>query len=40
VCGGVAEWRIAVAGEDEPRSEEDACEMHARGHISIAHMAS
>jgi transketolase len=40
VCGGAATWRIAIAGEDEPRTEEFACEAHARGHMSIAREAS
>jgi hypothetical protein len=40
VCGRASSWRIVVAGEDEPRTEEYACEMHARGHISIARAAS
>lgn len=36
VCGRPAAWRIAVAGEDEPRGEEDACELHAKGHQHLA----
>ena len=33
VCGSPAVWRIAVAGEDEGPTDEDACELHARGHL-------
>jgi transketolase len=40
VCGRPAAVRIAIAGEDEPHTEEYACEAHARGHIRIAREAS
>ncbi|WP_394828315.1 transketolase [Pendulispora albinea] len=33
VCGRPAAWKIAVAGEDERPTEENACEVHARGHV-------
>jgi transketolase len=33
LCGDPATWRIMLAGEDEPITEEDACEAHARGHV-------
>jgi transketolase len=36
MCGKPATWTIAVAGEDERGTEEDACELHARGHIRRA----
>ncbi|MBX3233326.1 MAG: transketolase [Labilithrix sp.] len=36
LCGATAAWRIALAGEDEPIREEDACEEHASGHRRIA----
>jgi hypothetical protein len=32
VCGKPARWAIVIAGEDEPRIKEEACEVHARGH--------
>lgn len=38
LCGAPASWQIAVAGEDEPSTEEDACEVHARGHRHLAHV--
>jgi transketolase len=37
-CGEPATWRIAVGGEDEPLREEDACELHGRGHLKVAHI--
>lgn len=39
VCGCLAEWKIEIAGEDEPRSEEHACERHAKGHARVARVA-
>jgi transketolase len=39
VCGCAAAWKIEIAGEDEPRSEEHACELHAHGHIRVAQVA-
>jgi transketolase len=36
LCGAPAAWRIAVAGEDEAPSEEDACDVHASGHRHVA----
>jgi hypothetical protein len=32
LCGAPASWRIVLGGEDEPTSEEDACDAHMRGH--------
>jgi hypothetical protein len=32
LCGAPALWVVEIAGEDEPISEEAACERHARGH--------
>jgi hypothetical protein len=40
VCGNLASWRIFLAGEDEQRTEEEACELHARGHLRIAPKAA
>jgi hypothetical protein len=40
VCGKLASWRIFLAGEDEQRTEEEACELHARGHLRIAPKAA
>jgi hypothetical protein len=37
-CGTPAEWRVAIAGEDERVGEEDACERHAQGHIRMARL--
>jgi transketolase len=39
LCGRTADWRIALAGEDEPLTEEYACEVHASGHLRIAPLA-
>jgi transketolase len=36
LCGSTATWRIAVGGEDDAPSEEDACDLHAAGHRRIA----
>jgi transketolase len=36
LCGAPASWRIALAGEDEPAFEEDACDAHATGHRHVA----
>ena len=33
VCGLPALWVIELAGEDEPITEEAACEAHSRGHV-------
>lgn len=33
VCGLPALWVIELAGEDEPVTEEAACEAHSRGHV-------
>lgn len=33
ICDEPAIWRIAIASEDELVMEEDACEIHARGHV-------
>jgi hypothetical protein len=38
VCGAAAAWRIALAGEDEQLTEDDACDLHAHGHIRIARL--
>jgi hypothetical protein len=37
-CGTLAEWRIAICGEDERVGEEDACERHAKGHARVARL--
>jgi transaldolase len=39
VCGKRASWRIAVGGEDEPATQEDACDLHAHAHLHIARLA-
>ncbi len=39
LCGRAAEWQIELAGEDEPRTAEHACEEHAHGHARIARLA-
>ncbi|MDB4996503.1 MAG: uncharacterized protein JWM74_3935 [Myxococcaceae bacterium] len=39
VCGKRASWRIAVGGEDEPATPEDACDLHAHAHLHIARLA-
>jgi transketolase len=38
LCGKPASWRIAVGGEDEPPTHDDACETHARAHVHIRHL--
>jgi transketolase len=38
VCGKRASWRIAVGGEDEVPTQEDACELHAHAHLHIARL--
>ena len=40
LCGNRAVWRIAVAGEDDKPTDEDACEAHANGHLRIAYISS
>ena len=35
-CGRPASWQIMIAGEDEPQTEEVACELHAKGHMKVA----
>jgi transketolase len=38
LCASPAAWRIGIGGEDEPMTEEDACELHARGHRRLAQL--
>jgi transketolase len=38
ICNEPAIWCIAIAGEDELVVEEDACEVHARGHVKRARL--
>ncbi|WP_394833737.1 transketolase [Pendulispora rubella] len=40
ICGNPALWRIAVGGEDESATHENACEAHASGHLRIGRLAS
>ena len=39
ICGKQAAWRIAVGGEDESGTQENACETHASGHRRIGRLA-
>lgn len=39
VCGAPATWTILLAGEDEPLTEEHACDEHASGHRRVGREA-
>jgi hypothetical protein len=40
LCGDPAAWRIVIGGEDDPLQEEDACDVHASGHLRVGRIGS